>query len=131
MRPARYMIFLLLLLCPAFLLAQSTTASDNDSYAVSSSKKANHHQKSDSSVTEFKKSGETLTTHAGKAGSDLGDGSVKLASDTVQGEPIKGTMAFGAGVGGFGKNVGIGVGKSAAHAAKGTAIGVAKIRKIF
>lgn len=131
MRRTRFLILLLLFLSPAFLMAQSTGASDNDPATATSIKKSHHHGKNDTASGQFKQSGEQLGTHMGKAATDLGSGSGKLATDTVQGEPIKGTVAFGEGVGGFGKNVGIGAGKSAAHAAKGTAIGIAKIRKIF
>lgn len=103
----------LVLLCPVFLAAKTT------------------HRDSDSAGGQFKEAGHQMGTHMTSAGSDLGHGTAKLGSDTVQGKPVKGTVAFGEGVGGFGKEVGVGTGKSAAHVAKGTAKGVAKIGKIF
>jgi len=103
----------LLLLCPVFLVAKAT------------------HRDNESAGGQFKDAGHQMGTHMASAGADLGHGTEKFGSNTVRGKPVKGTAALGEGVGGFGKEVGVGTGKSAAHVAKGTAKGVAKIGKIF
>ncbi len=131
MRRLTYLIAILFFLCPVFVMARSNGFMNNEPTRSPYHKKFNPHDKMASPSAEFKDAGRQFGNHMTTAGADLGHGTVEFGSKTVQGKPVKGSVALAQGVGGFGKNVGVGTGKAATHIFKGTADGAVKIKNWF
>lgn len=76
------------------------------------SKKFQAHEKTYTVRGHLNEAGRQMQMHYGHAGADLGHGGKDLVSETARGKPLHATVDFGRGVGGFGKNVGVGTGKA-------------------